>query len=37
MKNSHLPPPKQTIDWWLRQQLQKARHDRIADYAAEMA
>jgi hypothetical protein len=28
---------REAIDWWLRQQLRKARHDRIAAYAAEMA
>ena len=27
----------EAIDWWLRQQLRKARHDQIAAYAAEMA
>jgi hypothetical protein len=28
---------REAIDSWLRQQLRKARHDRIAAYAAEMA
>lgn len=28
---------REAIDWWLRQQLRKARHDQIAAYAAEMA
>ena len=28
---------REAIDFWLRQQLRKARHDRIAAYAAEMA
>jgi len=28
---------REAIDWWLRQQRRKARHDRIAAYAAEMA
>ena len=28
---------REAIDWWLRQQWRKARHDRIAAYAAEMA
>jgi hypothetical protein len=28
---------REAIDWWLRQQLRKARHDQIATYAAEMA
>lgn len=28
---------REAIDWWLRQQLRKARHDAIAAYAAEMA
>jgi hypothetical protein len=28
---------REAIDLWLRQQLRKARHDAIADYAAEMA
>jgi hypothetical protein len=28
---------REAIDWWLRQQLRKARHDQIASYAAEMA
>ena len=28
---------RQAIDWWLRQQLRKARHDAIAAYAAEAA
>ena len=28
---------REAIDWWLREQLRKARHDRIAAYAAEMA
>ena len=28
---------REAIDWWLRQQLRKARHDGIAAYAAEMA
>ena len=28
---------REAIDWWLQQQLRKARHDRIVAYAAEMA
>jgi hypothetical protein len=28
---------REAIDSWLRQRLRKARHDRIAAYAAEMA
>ena len=28
---------REAIDWWLRQQVKKARHDAIASYAAEMA
>ena len=28
---------REAIELWLRQQLRKARHDRIAAYAAEMA
>jgi hypothetical protein len=28
---------REAIDSWLRQQLRKARHDRIAAYAVEMA
>jgi hypothetical protein len=28
---------REAIDWWLREQWRKARHDRIAAYAAEMA
>jgi hypothetical protein len=28
---------REAIDWWLRQQVRKARHDQIAAYAAEMA
>ncbi len=28
---------REAIDFWLRQQLRKARHDAIADYAANMA
>ena len=28
---------REAIDWWLREQLRKARHDQIAAYAAEMA
>ena len=28
---------REAINSWLRQQLRKARHDAIADYAAEMA
>ena len=28
---------REAIDCWLRQQLRKTRHDRIAAYAAEMA
>jgi len=28
---------REAIDCWLRQQLRKARHDRIVAYAAEMA
>ena len=28
---------REAIDWWLRQQLRKTRHDQIAAYAAEMA
>lgn len=28
---------REAIDWWLRQQLRKARHDQIAAYAEEMA
>jgi hypothetical protein len=28
---------RQAIDWWLRQQVRKARHDAIAAYAAEAA
>lgn len=28
---------REAVDWWLRQQLRKARHDAIAAYAAQMA
>ena len=28
---------REAIDWWLGQQLRKARHDQVAAYAAEMA
>lgn len=28
---------REALDFWLRQQLRKARHDAIAAYAAEMA
>jgi hypothetical protein len=28
---------REAIDWWLREQARKARHDRIAAWAAEMA
>ena len=28
---------RQAIDWWLREQSRKARHDAIAAYAAEAA
>ena len=28
---------REAVDWWLRQQFRKARHDAIAAYAAEMA
>lgn len=28
---------REAIEWWLRQQWRKARHERIAAYAAEMA
>lgn len=28
---------REAIDWWLRQQLRKARHEAISAYAAEMA
>lgn len=28
---------RDAIDWWLRQQLRKTRHDALAAYAAEMA
>jgi hypothetical protein len=28
---------REAIDWWLRQQLRKTRHDQIAAYAAAMA
>lgn len=28
---------REAIDWWLRQQFRKARHDAIAAYAAQMA
>jgi hypothetical protein len=28
---------REAIDWWLRHQLKKARHDAIAAYASEMA
>ena len=28
---------REAIDWWLRQQARKARHDQISAYAAEMA
>ena len=28
---------RQAVDWWLRQQYRKAKHDAIAAYAAEMA
>lgn len=28
---------REAIDWWLRQQWRKARHDRIAAYASGMA
>lgn len=28
---------REAIDWWLREQAKKARHDQIAAWAAEMA
>jgi hypothetical protein len=28
---------REAVDWWLRQQARKARHDAIAAYATEMA
>jgi len=28
---------REAIDWWLREQARKARHDQIAAWAAEMA
>jgi len=28
---------REAVDWWLREQIRKARHDAIAAYAAEMA
>ena len=28
---------REAVDWWLRQQRRKARHDAIAVFAAEMA
>ena len=28
---------REAVDWWLRQQFRKARHDAIAAYAMEMA
>ena len=28
---------REAVDWWLRQQSRKARHEAIASYAAEMA
>jgi hypothetical protein len=28
---------REAVDWWLRQQVRKARHDAIAVYATEMA
>jgi len=28
---------REAIDWWLRQQMRKTRHEQIATYAAEMA
>lgn len=28
---------REAVDWWLRQQARKARHDAIAAYASEMA
>jgi hypothetical protein len=28
---------REAVDWWLRQQFRKARHDAIAAYAAEIA
>jgi hypothetical protein len=28
---------REAVDWWLRQQVRKARQDAIAAYAAEMA
>ena len=28
---------REAVDWWLRQQVRKARHDAIASYAMEMA
>ena len=28
---------REAVDWWLRQQIRKARHDAIASYATEMA
>jgi hypothetical protein len=39
-ERAHVPATalaREAIDWWLRQQLRKARHDAIAAYAAEMA
>jgi hypothetical protein len=28
---------REAVDWWLRQQRRKARHDAVAAYAAEVA
>ncbi len=39
-KRSEMPATaiaREAIDFWLRQQLRKARHDAIAAYAAEVA
>jgi len=37
---AHVPATalaREAIDWWLREQAKKARHDQIAAWAAEMA
>ncbi len=39
-ERTQLPAPalaREAVEWWLRQQFRKARHDAIAAYATEMA
>jgi hypothetical protein len=39
-ERTHVPATtlaREAVDWWLRRQFRKARHDAIAAYATEMA